>query len=95
MNAFTIRPVINMRVIQEAQRELVYTAQTIKQLAASLGFNDEAYFTRFFHKHTGVSPKQFRELAVQQITLSEASPDNSALEDEYAQEQEDDDMRTV
>ncbi|MCL2893999.1 helix-turn-helix domain-containing protein [Brenneria tiliae] len=71
--------VINMRVIQEAQRELVYTAQTIKQLAASLGFNDEAYFTRFFHKHTGVSPKQFRELAVRQIALSEERPPTDRL----------------
>ncbi|ACS85202.1 helix-turn-helix domain-containing protein [Musicola paradisiaca] len=66
--------VINMRVIQEAQRDLVYTAKTIKQLAASLGFNDEAYFTRFFHKHAGVSPTQFRELAVKQIVLSENVP---------------------
>lgn len=63
--------VINMRVIQEAQRELVYTSKTIKQLAAFLGFNDEAYFTRFFHKHTGVSPSQFRERAVREIAMGE------------------------
>ncbi|WJV65464.1 helix-turn-helix domain-containing protein [Pectobacteriaceae bacterium CE70] len=72
--------VINMRVIQEAQRELVYTAKTIKQLAAALGFNDEAYFTRFFHKHVGVSPTQFRELAVRQIVLSETISDVSATD---------------
>lgn len=64
--------VINRRVIQEAQRELVYTAKTIKQLAAALGFNDEAYFTRFFHKHVGVSPTQFRELAVKQMAADAA-----------------------
>lgn len=64
--------VINRRVIQEAQRELVYTAKTIKQLAAALGFNDEAYFTRFFHKHVGVSPTQFRELAVKQMAAEAA-----------------------
>lgn len=63
--------VINMRVIQEAQRELVYTSKTIKQLAAFLGFNDEAYFTRFFHKHAGVSPSQFRERAVREISMGE------------------------
>lgn len=63
--------VINRRVIQEAQRELVYTSKTIKQLAAALGFNDEAYFTRFFHKHVGVSPTQFRELAVRQMAVVE------------------------
>lgn len=63
--------VINMRVIQEAQRELVYTSKSIKQLAAFLGFNDEAYFTRFFHKHAGVSPSQFREMAVREIAMGE------------------------
>ncbi len=63
--------VINMRVLQEAQQELVYTSKTIKQLAAFLGFNDEAYFTRFFHKHTGVSPGQYRELALQKISTGE------------------------
>ncbi|WJV52373.1 helix-turn-helix domain-containing protein [Prodigiosinella aquatilis] len=62
------------------QRELVYTAKTIKQLAAALGFNDEAYFTRFFHKHVGVSPTQFRELAVRKIVLSETIPDVSATD---------------
>jgi len=52
--------VINARIIQEAERELVYTSISIKQLAHELGFDDDAYFTRFFRKHTGVSPKVFR-----------------------------------
>ncbi len=81
--------VINRRVIQEAQRELVYTAKTIKQLAAVLGFNDEAYFTRFFHKHVGVSPTQFRELAVKQMASAEAVPTvASAVEDNPGSERE-------
>lgn len=70
--------VINRRVIQEAQRELVYTDKTIKQLAASLGFNDEAYFTRFFHKHVGVSPTQFRELTVRQMASEPAEGNGCA-----------------
>lgn len=53
--------VINARIIHEAQRELVYASISIKQVAATLGFVDEAYFGRFFRKHTGMSPKQFRE----------------------------------
>jgi AraC family transcriptional activator of pobA len=52
--------VINARIIQEAERELVYTSISIQQLASELGFEDDAYFTRFFKKHTGVSPKIFR-----------------------------------
>ena len=34
--------VINARIVHEAQRDLVYTSTTIKQLATSLGFEDEA-----------------------------------------------------
>jgi len=56
--------VMNDRLIQEAQRELVYTSLPIKQLASELGFEDDAYFSRFFRKHTGVSPKAYRASAL-------------------------------
>jgi len=52
--------VVSRRIIYAAQRELVYTNLPIKQLAATLGFSDENYFARFFRKHTGASPKDFR-----------------------------------
>lgn len=52
--------VVNARVVHEAQRELVYSSLTIKQIAAELGFEDEAYFGRFFKKHTGQRPTEFR-----------------------------------
>lgn len=64
--------VINARVIHEAQRDLVYTSSSVKQLADSLGFEDEAYFGRFFRKHTGLSPKRFRTEAMKQM----AQPDS-------------------
>lgn len=59
--------VINARVIQDAQKELIYTSKSVKQLADALGFSDEAYFTRFFKKHIGLSPKNFREMAVKEV----------------------------
>jgi AraC family transcriptional activator of pobA len=52
--------VINARVVHEAERELVYSILSVKQVAALLGFDDEAYFGRFFKKHTGRSPTEFR-----------------------------------
>lgn len=58
---------VRMRVIQEAQRELVYTSKSIKQLAAMLGYTDEAYFSRAFKKQVGLSPKLFRENALKQM----------------------------
>lgn len=59
--------VINARLIHEAQRDLVYTTITIKQLAASLGFDDEAYFSRFFKKHTQLTPREFRVSALRTL----------------------------
>lgn len=52
--------VINARLIHEAQRDLIYTSDSIKAVAARLGYVDEAYFSRFFRKHTGMSPVSFR-----------------------------------
>lgn len=55
--------VVNARVVHEARRELVYSSLSIKQIAAVLGFQDEAYFGRFFRKHTGQRPTEFRQTA--------------------------------
>ncbi|MCG7500833.1 helix-turn-helix domain-containing protein [Tenacibaculum sp. Mcav3-52] len=51
---------IKNRIITEAKRLLLYTDDSIKQVAFDLGFNDPAYFSRFFTKATGQSPKQFK-----------------------------------
>lgn len=59
--------VVNARVVHEAQRELVYSSLSIKQIAAELGFEDEAYFGRFFRKHTGQRPTVFRTEARRQL----------------------------
>jgi AraC family transcriptional activator of pobA len=55
--------VINARVVHEAERELVYSTLGIKQIAAVLGFEDDAYFGRFFRKQTGTTPSEFRQAA--------------------------------
>lgn len=51
---------INQRLLLEAKRDLVYTTMTITQVSDSLGFSEPAYFSRFFKRGTGQSPKQFR-----------------------------------
>lgn len=58
---------VNARVVHEARRELVYSSLSIKQLAAELGFDDEAYFGRFFKKQTGLRPREFRQMARAQL----------------------------
>lgn len=71
--------VINARILHEAQRELVYTSLPVKQLAAELGFDDDAYFSRFFRKHTGVSPKVFRANALREMRADSPPGDPTRL----------------
>lgn len=53
---------IKNRIILEAKRQLIYSNDSVKQIAYSLGFNDAAYFTRFFKKATNKSPLQFKKV---------------------------------
>ncbi len=52
---------IKNRIVLEAKRQLIYTDESVKQIAYGLGFNDSAYFTRFFTKATSKSPLQFKK----------------------------------
>lgn len=51
---------IKGRIILETKRKLLYTDDSVKRIAYDLGFNDPAYFTRFFTKATEKSPLQFK-----------------------------------
>jgi AraC family transcriptional activator of pobA len=53
---------IQQRLALESRRRLVYVAGSVAAIAAELGFNDPAYFCRFFRKHAGLSPTEFRRL---------------------------------
>ncbi|WP_128977331.1 helix-turn-helix transcriptional regulator [Streptomyces roseicoloratus] len=46
---------------KEAQRLLARTELTVRQIAARTGFDDPAYFCRFFRRETGMSPGDFRK----------------------------------
>ncbi len=53
--------IIEKRAMLEAKRLLIYSGQTIQEIAFELGFNDHSYFTKAFHKNEGVTPTEFRE----------------------------------
>ena len=53
--------IIQDRVLVEAKRLMLYSNMTVAEIAYYLGFDDPAYFTRFFSKRCGVSPRQFRK----------------------------------
>lgn len=52
---------IQEQIILEAKAQLVQTEQTISQISLNLSFSDCSYFCRFFRKHTGSSPEQYRQ----------------------------------
>lgn len=49
------------KIILKAKWELLHSDAQVKAVAASLGFKDEFYFSRFFKKHIGLSPAHFRQ----------------------------------
>lgn len=57
----TLTSLITNRIVIAAKRELYLTSKPIKQIAASLGYEDEFYFSRFFKKNVGVSPDIYRK----------------------------------
>lgn len=54
---------VHERLLREACRRLAYLPVPVSQLAFELGFDDPAYFTRFFKRHTGQSPGAWRAAA--------------------------------
>lgn len=56
--------IIHRRLLLEARRMLLYTGKSIAAVGYDLGFEDPAYFTRFFIKHAGQTPLEFRRTRV-------------------------------
>jgi AraC family transcriptional activator of pobA len=52
---------IHNRLVVEAKRKLLHTDQSVKQVADELGFEDAAYFNRFFKRLTDATPIAFRQ----------------------------------
>ncbi len=51
---------VHRRLLLEAKRRLIYSGLGMGEIAYSLGFEDPAYFSRFFSKNEGLSPLAFR-----------------------------------
>jgi AraC family transcriptional regulator, transcriptional activator of pobA len=57
----TASRVLHERILLEAKRLLVQTDVSVAEIATNLAFTDSSYFTRFFHRATGFSPRTFRQ----------------------------------
>ncbi len=52
---------IQHQVLLEARRLLYYSELNVSEIAETLGYEDQAYFTRLFTKKAGVPPLAFRK----------------------------------
>jgi AraC-like DNA-binding protein len=57
----TAGELIRNRVIDETKKLLFSSSVSGKEIAFQLGFDDPAYFSRFFRKYTGQTLKEFRD----------------------------------
>lgn len=57
----TTEVLIQERVLLEIKRLLVYSNSAVKEICYTLNFEDPAYFIRFFKKHTGLTPMEYRK----------------------------------
>lgn len=57
----TPNDIIKQRIILESKRLLAHTEMSVKEIAYTLNYKDDAYFIRFFTKNTGASPLAFRK----------------------------------
>lgn len=51
---------LHERLLREACRRLVHVAAPVSSIGFELGFEDPAYFSRFFKRHVGVGPRKYR-----------------------------------
>lgn len=52
---------ISEKMIAEAQALLARSSESVQEVVFRLGFKDAAHFSRFFKKHTEMSPVSFRQ----------------------------------
>lgn len=55
--------ILDARALLEARRALLYSDLSIAQVGYAIGFPDPAYFSRFFARLAGISPRGFRRAA--------------------------------
>lgn len=63
----TMHDIIANKLVDEAKRELLFTLASVQEIAFRLGFTEAGYFSRFFSKHTGVTPRDWRQRAKAQF----------------------------
>lgn len=53
--------IIHEKIVLEAKKRLLYTDQSVKEIAFSLGFSEPTQFSRLFKSNTQTAPADFRK----------------------------------
>ena len=62
----SVSELIESRKLIEAKQLLLNTDKTISEIGYELGYNEKSYFSRVFHKKTGMTPSDYK-VAVQSM----------------------------
>lgn len=57
----TTMEVVQEKAIAEIKRLLKHSTMSVTEVAEVMNFSDNSYFTKFFKKHTGQTPLQYRK----------------------------------
>ena len=60
MTGKTVSEIIASIVIMDAKAQLKSTNQTIQEISYSLNFPNVSFFGKYFKRHVGMSPKEYR-----------------------------------
>jgi YesN/AraC family two-component response regulator len=60
VTGFSVSHHIQQRIILEAKRLLYHSDNSVKEIAAELGYDDYPYFSRLFVKVAGITALTFR-----------------------------------
>lgn len=61
MTGFPASEHIKQRVVLEAKRQAIYTDVSLKEVAYSLGFDDQAHFSKFFKNVSGINFSDYKK----------------------------------
>jgi AraC-type DNA-binding domain-containing proteins len=56
----TIKVYLENALLKLVKEKIILTDLSMKEIAYSLNFSDEYYFSHFFKKHTGITPTKYR-----------------------------------
>jgi len=59
---YTLTEALHRFRVREAGRLLQQSSMTVEQIATHCGFGNSGYLRRIFHRHTGLSPRQYGQL---------------------------------